>query len=171
MVTTVRVVQYLNQFFGGIDGEEEVEVDYGRPLLGAASELAEAVHPGVGPLNGLITIDNFRLTRHVCLSLRWRSRGGTPPRAADSAGDGEAPLPSWGPAPVRYFCSLTAMCRSLFTHPELRAPWPSERSGRGIDPAPWSSSGRSSAMRDLSIASLAERCKDDPLALHRDRSR
>jgi hypothetical protein len=63
-------------------GEEEVEIDDGLELLGAASELAVAVHPAVEALNGLITNDKFCLTRHVSLFLRWRSRGGTAPRAA-----------------------------------------------------------------------------------------
>ena len=63
-------------------GEEEVEVDDRLALFGTPSELAEAVHPLVRPFNGLITNDKFCLTRHVCLSLRWRSRGGAPPRAA-----------------------------------------------------------------------------------------
>jgi hypothetical protein len=63
-------------------GEEAVEVDDWAALLGTASELAEAVRPLVRPFNGLITNDKFCLTRHVSLPLRWRSRGGTPPRAA-----------------------------------------------------------------------------------------
>jgi hypothetical protein len=37
-------------------GEEEVEIDDGLELLGAASELAVAVHPAVGALKHPVTV-------------------------------------------------------------------------------------------------------------------
>jgi hypothetical protein len=63
-------------------GQEQVEVHHGLALLGTAAQFTEAIHPGMGPLDGLVTNDKFCLTRHARRRLRWRGRGGCPPRAA-----------------------------------------------------------------------------------------
>ena len=44
-------------------------------LLPADEDAPTLREPGQCPLNGLIANDKFCLTRHVCLSLRWRGRG------------------------------------------------------------------------------------------------
>jgi hypothetical protein len=64
---------------GEAGGEAQADGD-AREALVVARQAAGARQPRERALNGLITNDKFCLMRHARLRLRWRSRGGAPPR-------------------------------------------------------------------------------------------